>query len=153
MFRYVLAECNLTPREPTNLSFVSTFHSLSSFFAVILWVHACRWAQRVRLMFQPRTGICRAGGLWKWAWESRLEEQRWVMGSRPAQQSGSYEAEGSGLLRDVRALGESFSDRTCTVPSGNSSLMNLSNWSEMETLKLFDRFKIILLWSFLSILQ
>lgn len=55
-------------------------------------------------MFQPRTGIRRAGKFCEP--ERRLEEKEQVVGSRPGEQSGSYEGEGLGMLQDVSAQGE-----------------------------------------------
>lgn len=82
VFPYVLAACNLTPQEPSlalsNLSFVSTFHlshTLSFLFSLLF----CKPTPVDELtgsglMFQPRTGIRRAGGFWKWAWDTTRGE-------------------------------------------------------------------------------
>lgn len=48
------------------------------------------------------------------------------MGSRPGEQSGSYEGEGLGMLQDVSAQGELISRLTPAIPLGDSPLRNMS---------------------------
>lgn len=135
VFPYVLAACNLTPQELSlalsNLPFVSTFHlshslfSFSQLFCKSTPVYELTWSGSCFSLVQEFGGQAESES----EPERRLEEKEQVMGSRPAEQSGSYEGEGSGMPQDVSARGERTSKGTLTIPSGDSPSRNISkNW-------------------------